>query len=129
MRAFAATLGPNDQVFLEATINTWAIADLLRTRAGRVVVSNPMRTRAIADAKIKTDRVDAAVLAQLLAADFNPEVWMPDEATRERRRRSPTGAPSSSSAPASATVSMPSCIATSSSARTATPSAAPDAVD
>jgi transposase len=31
--------------------------------------------------------VDAAVLAQLLAADFIPEVWMPDEATRERRRR------------------------------------------
>lgn len=87
LRAFAATLGPNDQVVLEATINTWAIADLLRTRAGRVVVSNPMRTRAIADAKIKTDRVDAAVLAQLLAADFIPEVWMPDEATRERRRR------------------------------------------
>jgi transposase len=87
LRAFAATLGPNDQVVLEATVNTWAIADLLRTQAGRVVVSNPMRTRAIADAKIKTDRVDAAVLAQLLAADFIPEVWMPDEATRERRRR------------------------------------------
>lgn len=46
-----------------------------------------MRTRAIADAKIKTDRVDTAVLAQLLAADFIPEVWMPNEATRERRRR------------------------------------------
>lgn len=87
LRAFAATLGPDDQVVLEATVNTWAIADLLCGHAGRVVVSNPMRTRAIADAKVKTDRVDAAVLAQLLAADFIPEVWMPDEATRERRRR------------------------------------------
>ena len=87
LRAFAETLGPDDQVVLEATVNTWAIAELLRGHAGRVVVSNPMRTRAIADAKIKTDRVDAAVLAQLLAADFIPEVWMPDEATRERRRR------------------------------------------
>jgi transposase len=75
LRAFARTLGPEDQVVLEATVNTWAIADLLRERAGRVVVSNPMRTRAIADAKVKTDRIDAAVLAQLLAADFLPEVW------------------------------------------------------
>ena len=87
LRAFAKTLGPDDQVVLEATVNTWAIADLLRGRAGRVVVSNPMRTRAIADAKVKTDRIDAAVLAQLLAADFIPEVWTPDEATRGRRRQ------------------------------------------
>ena len=82
LRAVARTLGPDDQVVREATVNTWAIANLLRERAGRVVVSNPMRTWAMADAKVKTDRIDAAVLAQLLAADFLHAVWMPDEATR-----------------------------------------------
>ena len=87
IRAFAETLGPDDQVVLEATVNTWQIADLLRVHAGRVVVSNPMKTRAIAEAKVKTDKVDAAVLAQLLAADFIPEVWVPDEATRALRRQ------------------------------------------
>ena len=87
LRAFAQTLGPDDQVVLEATANTWAIADLLAAHAGRVVVSNPLRTRAIADAKIKTDKVDAATLAQLLAADFIPEVWVPDAQTRALRRR------------------------------------------
>jgi transposase len=87
LRAFAETLGPDDQVVLEATVNTWPIADLLRAHAGRVVVSNPMKTRAIAEAKVKTDKVDAAVLAQLLAADFIPEVWAPDEATRVLRRQ------------------------------------------
>ena len=30
---------------LEATINTFAVARLLEEHAGRVVVSNPMRTR------------------------------------------------------------------------------------
>ena len=40
--------------------NTWAIATLLASRAGRVVVSNPAKTRAIAEAKVKTDKVDAA---------------------------------------------------------------------
>jgi hypothetical protein len=42
-------------VALEATGNTWAIATLLASRAGRVVVSNPVKTRAIAEAKVKTD--------------------------------------------------------------------------
>jgi len=70
---------------LEASVNTWAVADLLRQHAGRVVVSNPLRTRAIASAKVKTDKVDSEVLAQLLAADFIPEVWVPDDATRQLR--------------------------------------------
>lgn len=86
LRAFAATLRPDDVVALEATINTWAIARLLGERATRVVISNPYRTRAIAEAKIKTDKVDAAVLAQLLAADYLPEVWQPDERTQTLRR-------------------------------------------
>jgi transposase len=57
------------------------------SRAGRVVVSNPAKTRAIAEAKVKTDKVDAAILAQLLAADFLPPVWMPDAATSALRRQ------------------------------------------
>ena len=39
VRAFAEGLGPTDEVALEATGNTWAIATLLASRAGRVVVS------------------------------------------------------------------------------------------
>lgn len=67
-------------------MNTWAIADLLRESGARVVVSNPLRTKAIAEAKVKTDKVDALTLAQLLAADFVPEVWVPDQDTRRLRR-------------------------------------------
>lgn len=84
--AFAAALGPDDVVALEASTNTWALAELLGQHAGRVVVSNPLRTRAIAAAKRKTDDIDAATLAELLAADYLPEVWQPDEATRRLRR-------------------------------------------
>ncbi len=85
-RAFAATLGPEDVVALEASTNTWALADLIGAHAGRVVVSNPLRTKAIASAKRKTDDIDAATLAELLAADYLPPVWQPDEATRRLRR-------------------------------------------
>jgi transposase len=87
LRIFAQGLGAGDEVALEATGNTWAIATLLASRAARVVVSNPGKTRAIAEAKVKTDKVDAAILAQLLAADFLPAVWLPDEATNALRRQ------------------------------------------
>src|SRR5262245_56546587 len=87
LRLFADSLCEQDEVALEATCNTHAIARLLERHAGRVVVSNPMKTRAIAEAKVKTDKVDAQVLAQLLAAGFLPSVWLADEETQALRRQ------------------------------------------
>jgi transposase len=87
LQAFAASLSSEDHVVLESTSLTWAIAELLGRHAGRVTVSNPMKTKAIASAKVKTDKVDARVLAELGAAEFVPEVWAPDQATRALRRR------------------------------------------
>jgi transposase len=87
LRAFAESLCASDEVAIEATGNTHAIARLLERHVGRVVVSNPQKTRAIAEAKVKTDKVDAAVLAGLLAADYLPAVWLPDEATFALRRQ------------------------------------------
>lgn len=79
-------LEAGDEVALEATTNSDAIATMLRSVVARVVVSNPRKTRAIAEAKVKTDKVDARILAQLLAADFLPETWVADDQTRRRRR-------------------------------------------
>lgn len=42
--------------------------------------------RAISHAKVKTDKVDARVLPDLLAADLIPKVWIGDEQTRMMRR-------------------------------------------
>ena len=87
LRAWAKGLRADDQVALEATGNSDAIANLLTPLVARVVGSNPSKTRAIAEAKVKTDKVDARILAQLLAADFLPPVWLPDERTRSLRRQ------------------------------------------
>jgi transposase len=87
LRQWAAGLRADDQVALEATGNSDAIASPLIPLVGRVVVSNPSKTRVIAEAKVKTDKVDARILAQLLAADFLPPVWLPDERTRSLRRQ------------------------------------------
>ncbi len=87
LRAWAVDLRADDEVALEATGNSDAIATLLTPLVARVVVSNPSKTRAIAEAKVKTDKVDARILAQLLAADFLPPVWLPDDLTRSLRRQ------------------------------------------
>src|SRR3954463_13836319 len=84
---FADSLAPTDEVALEATGNTNAIVRALQGRVARIVVGNPQKTRAIAEAKVKTDRVDAEILAQLLAADYLPAVWVADEDTQARRRQ------------------------------------------
>jgi transposase len=87
LRTWAAGLRDDDQVVLEATGNSDAVATMLTPLVARVVVSNPSKTRAIAEAKVKTDKVDARILAQLLAVDFLPPVWLPDERTRALRRQ------------------------------------------
>ena len=87
LKIFADSLAPTDEVALEATGNTHAIVRLLQGRVARVVVGNPQKTRAIAEAKVKTDKVDAEILAQLLAADYLPAVWVADEDTQARRRQ------------------------------------------
>ena len=86
LRVWARTLEPDDQIALEATTNSDAIATMLRPLVARVVVSNPRKTRAIAEAKVTTDKVDARILAQLLAADFLPETWVADDRTPMLRR-------------------------------------------
>jgi transposase len=65
IRVFADSLGPEDEVAIEATCNTHAIVRAIAPRVARVVVSNPMKTRAIAEANVRTDKVDAPILAQL----------------------------------------------------------------
>jgi len=70
--AFGRQLTQDDDIVLEATCNTHAVAPFLRAYARRVVVSNPLQTRAIGEAKVETDKIDGAVLARLRAASFLP---------------------------------------------------------
>src|SRR5215813_14054105 len=50
-----------------------------------VVLSNPIKTRAIASAKIKTDKLDAAKLANLLRGGYIAECYVPDRRIMDLR--------------------------------------------
>jgi transposase len=82
LELFAQSLAPDDQVALEATGPAQAIARILQAHVGRVVIANTRKLSAITESKVKTDKIDASTLCELLAAGFLPAVWSPDEFTR-----------------------------------------------
>lgn len=75
------------QVVFEATMNWGWLHELLEVIAGveRIVMANPLHVRLISAAQVKTDKVDARKLAQLLRAGLIPSSHIPDRATRMRK--------------------------------------------
>jgi transposase len=86
LELFAQSLGADDRVVLEATGNALAVVRVVQPYVSEVVLAHPKKLRAICEAKVKTDKADARTLAELLAADLIPRVWVGDEQTRLLRR-------------------------------------------
>ncbi|MBZ5653446.1 MAG: IS110 family transposase, partial [Acidobacteriia bacterium] len=61
---------------LEATRNWAVMHDWLEGLVDEVHLAHPQKVKAIAEAKIKTDKIDARVLAHLLRADLLPEAYV-----------------------------------------------------
>jgi transposase len=71
---------------VESTGNLWIqVHDRLEEHGFDVALSNPYKTRLIAEAKVKTDKVDARTLARLLRADMLSTCYVPGEEQRSRR--------------------------------------------
>ena len=65
---------------------TWSLMyELLKDRVASVKLAHPLRVKAIASARIKTDKIDSHILAQLLAADLIPESYIREEPNREKQ--------------------------------------------
>jgi len=73
-------------IAMEATIFTGWIYDHLLPHAEKIKVAHPLMLRAIAAAKRKNDKIDAAKIADCLRCDFLPECHMASTAIRDRRR-------------------------------------------
>ena len=72
LELFAQSLAPTDRVVMEATGNALAIARILEPHVAEVVLAHAKQVRAISHARVKTDKIDAKVLADLLAAGPDP---------------------------------------------------------
>jgi transposase len=71
---------------LEAGRSSYVMADLLRELGGEVKIANALQVKAIAHARIKTDKRDSRMLAHLLRADLIPEVYQRKEWNRRAQR-------------------------------------------
>jgi transposase len=77
MWKFFKGLEAGSRIAVEATGNWWWVADLAEEHGHEVVLSNPKKTRAIADACLKNDQVDIEQLLHLLRLGYLPRVWIP----------------------------------------------------
>jgi len=79
-------LSIQDRVVMESTGSVWTnLYDRLDDRHIHVSLANPLKTKAIASAKIKSDKVDARILAHLLRSNLIAESYVPAKPLREIR--------------------------------------------
>jgi transposase len=72
-------------VAFEAAFGWSWLAELLEDYGFEAHMVHPLRCKAIASARLKNDKVDAAILAQLLRADLLPEAWIAPAKVRQLR--------------------------------------------
>ena len=73
------------KVAIEASTNYSYIVDALAKEGYEVLMAHPLKTRAIAEAKIKTDKIDAKMLANLARGNLLPISWIPPKEIRDLR--------------------------------------------
>ncbi len=78
---------PNPRVVFEASMNWhWLYEVLERSMpSAHLTLANPFKTRIIAEAQVKTDKIDARILARLLRAGLISSVHIPCKETRDRK--------------------------------------------
>jgi transposase len=72
-------------VAFEAAYGWGWLVELLEDYGFEPHLVHPLRCKAIASARLKNDKVDAATLAQLLRADLLPEAWIAPLQIRQQR--------------------------------------------
>ena len=85
LRQFAAQLPAGSTIALEATGSWYYFYEVLENSGADIRLAHPLKTRAIAEARIKTDKIDATMLAHLLRADLLPSAYIPPREIRDSR--------------------------------------------
>ena len=73
------------EVAIEASPSWYWLYDHLEDEGFDVKLSHPLKTKAIAYAKVKTDKVDSATLAHLLRSNLLPLSYVPERTVRLNR--------------------------------------------
>jgi transposase len=82
--AFAEDIG-DAKVVVEASTTGLRVYEHLDEHGVDMHMAHPLKVKAIADAKVKTDKIDSEVLAHLLRANLIPEAYVPPREIRDLR--------------------------------------------
>jgi transposase len=82
---FFQSVDNNAKVVMESSNVWYNIYQRLQEKGLDVILSNPLKTKAIASAKIKTDKIDAKILADLLRGGFIAQCYVPPRHIMEFR--------------------------------------------
>lgn len=85
LQQYLERLPAETRIAVEATGNWMWLYELIEERHPDLVLAHPLKTKAIASARIKTDKIDATTLAQLLRADLVPAAYIPPRSVRDTR--------------------------------------------
>ena len=86
IQGFTSRFGAHDKAVMESTGSVWTnLYNHLDEKHIHVSLANPLKTKAIASAKIKSDKVDARILAHLLRSNLVAESYVPPKHLREIR--------------------------------------------
>jgi transposase len=87
IKEFFAAFEGNCSVTMEATGNWYWLYDILEQLKMKVKLAHPLKTRAIAEAKVKTDKIDAKTLAYLDRADLVACAYLAPADIRQQRQK------------------------------------------
>jgi len=87
IRDYFSMLGNKEELIavIEASYEWGYLYDQIRDKVRELKVAHPLKTRLIAEARIKTDKIDADSLANLLRADLIAEAYAPCFETRDKK--------------------------------------------
>ncbi|MFZ2095537.1 MAG: IS110 family transposase [Anaerolineales bacterium] len=85
LKGYVDTLPSQTKIAIEATCNWYYFYELVEDHDLEVALAHPLKTKAIASARLMNDKVSSETLAHLLRADLLPRAYIPDQETRDIR--------------------------------------------
>ena len=85
VQAFLKRLPGKVQVGCETCTNTYWLVEVVEEIGIPIYVGHALKLKLIAESRIKTDKIDARVIAELLRVEFFPQIKIPPQEIRQIR--------------------------------------------
>jgi len=85
LKGYVTKLPAQTKIAIEATCNWYYFYELVEDHDLDISLAHPLKTKAIASARLLNDKVSSETLAHLLRADLLPTAYIPNQTTRDSR--------------------------------------------